>query len=359
MGDAPPPRGTPPPLPSVVRRRCRARPHRCRPCRRNDGSSGRQGERTAQKSSTAHRAAARQNGIAAKQALVCPFCGTVAPCSRRPTPRDGASRTRPGHGAARTPGTSAAGKTETRLRQMPELPGDLGVRTRRAWRSAATSADRAAIVPVRADQGADPARKPAPVQDRRERRCGKRIRHWYGTRWFAPNRFKSRALTDTVHGFYLPYWTFDAQVAARLDGRVGLLTTTRPRRYRDSKGNTQTRQVQHTRWQSESGRARSFLRRRAGAALRGECRRTLLRNIEPFPTDGTRRLRSRLTSPAGSWSNTRSTSSPRPSTPAKRWMRSCASSAPSKCPATRTAICRSTRTTAPNLQARPRCRCGC
>jgi hypothetical protein len=34
------------------------------------------------------------------------------------------------------------------------------------------------------------------------------IRQCYRTRWFAPNRLKTRALTDTVHGVYVPYWTF-------------------------------------------------------------------------------------------------------------------------------------------------------
>ena len=30
----------------------------------------------------------------------------------------------------------------------------------------------------------------------------------------APNALKGRALNDTVHGIYIPYWTFDAQVHA-------------------------------------------------------------------------------------------------------------------------------------------------
>ena len=31
------------------------------------------------------------------------------------------------------------------------------------------------------------------------------IRRWYGGRWFAPNKLKSGALTDTVRGLYIPY----------------------------------------------------------------------------------------------------------------------------------------------------------
>src|SRR5205823_4372191 len=36
-----------------------------------------------------------------------------------------------------------------------------------------------------------------------------KVRVWYGSRWFAPNALNSRALTDTVRGLYIPYWTFD------------------------------------------------------------------------------------------------------------------------------------------------------
>ena len=40
------------------------------------------------------------------------------------------------------------------------------------------------------------------------------LRAWYGSRWWAPNKLKRAALTDTLHGIYLPYWTFDAHVDA-------------------------------------------------------------------------------------------------------------------------------------------------
>ncbi|MDB6137693.1 MAG: zinc ribbon protein, partial [Verrucomicrobiaceae bacterium] len=40
------------------------------------------------------------------------------------------------------------------------------------------------------------------------------IRTWYGSHWFAPNKLGIKALTDTLRGLYLPYWTFDAQVHA-------------------------------------------------------------------------------------------------------------------------------------------------
>ena len=61
------------------------------------------------------------------------------------------------------------------------------------------------------------------------------IRRWYGTRWFAPNRLKDAALTDTVKGLYIPYWTFDAQVHADWTAESGYyyyVTETLPRRQR-------------------------------------------------------------------------------------------------------------------------------
>ena len=48
-----------------------------------------------------------------------------------------------------------------------------------------------------------------------------RIRQWYGKLWLAPDALKRRALTDTVNGVYLPYWTFDAQVDAQWTAEAG------------------------------------------------------------------------------------------------------------------------------------------
>src|SRR5271169_4046132 len=78
------------------------------------------------------------------------------------------------------------------------------------------------------------------------------IRRWYGSRWFAPNLLKRAALTDTVKGLYIPYWTFDAQVHADWTAESGYyyyVTET----YQDANGRTQTRQVQKTRWEPSSG----------------------------------------------------------------------------------------------------------
>ncbi|PTY07709.1 zinc ribbon domain-containing protein [Opitutaceae bacterium EW11] len=108
------------------------------------------------------------------------------------------------------------------------------------------------------------------------------IRKWYGSRWFAPNALKTRALTDTVHGLYIPYWTFDAQVHADWSAESGYHyyeTET----YTDSNGRRQTRQVLKVRWQPSSGSLNHFFDDELVAASRG-VQPDLLGRVEPFPT---------------------------------------------------------------------------
>ena len=81
-------------------------------------------------------------------------------------------------------------------------------------------------------------------------------------------RLKTAALTDTVHGIYLPYWTFDAQAHADWTAESGYYYYT-TETYRDSNGNTQTRQVQHTRWQPSSGALDHFFDDELVCASRG------------------------------------------------------------------------------------------
>ena len=108
------------------------------------------------------------------------------------------------------------------------------------------------------------------------------IRRWYGSRWFAPNRLKSGALTDTVKGLYIPYWTFDAQVHAEWTAESGYYyyeTET----YTDDQGRTQTRQVQRVRWQPSAGSLDHFFDDELEPASRG-LQPGMLRRVEPFPT---------------------------------------------------------------------------
>ena len=84
-----------------------------------------------------------------------------------------------------------------------------------------------------------------------ESRARELVRAWYGRQWLAPNNLKKRALTDTVHGLYLPYWTFDAKVHATWTAESGRYY------YEDRNG----KRVQKVRWTTRVRRDRSFLRR--------------------------------------------------------------------------------------------------
>lgn len=108
------------------------------------------------------------------------------------------------------------------------------------------------------------------------------LRKWYGSRWFAPNLLKKSAMTDTLKGIYLPYWTFDAQTQAQWTADSGTYyyeTET----YSDANGRTQSRQVQRTRWQSAAGSLENFFDDELEPATKG-VHAALLRQVEPFPT---------------------------------------------------------------------------
>lgn len=81
---------------------------------------------------------------------------------------------------------------------------------------------------------------------------------WVKSLWFAPNKLKRAALDpETMHGLYVPYWTFDANLDASYQGQRGdyyYETQT----YRTSKGK-QTRQVRKTRWRHASGNVNGFV----------------------------------------------------------------------------------------------------
>jgi hypothetical protein len=108
------------------------------------------------------------------------------------------------------------------------------------------------------------------------------IRAWYSRLWLAPNALKRRALTDTVRGIYLPYWTFDAHVDAAWTAEAGHYYYT-TETYTDGSGRTQARQVQHVRWEPASGQVQHFFDDDLVCASVG-VHGALLRGIEPFPT---------------------------------------------------------------------------
>ncbi len=84
------------------------------------------------------------------------------------------------------------------------------------------------------------------------------FKNWVNGIWFAPNNLKRAALDpEAMHGLYVPYWTFDAQLYAAYQGERGDYYY-ETQSYRTKNG-TKTRQVQKTRWSSASGSVNGFV----------------------------------------------------------------------------------------------------
>ena len=209
---------------------------------------------------------------AAKQALVCPFCGTESPATLQTR---GADTVIVEHDLAAA------------LRDIPD--------SKRGWQTAKVSVKcqscqaisvfdpervgqrcefcgSAQLVPYEQVKEAFSPESllPFAIDESRAREL---VRAWYGRQWLAPNNLTKRALTDTVHGLYLPYWTFDARVTPR-GPRSRAATTTRT-----STASACRRCNGHTRQaRSITSSTTSWWPRRPVCPL--EC----CASIEPFPT---------------------------------------------------------------------------
>lgn len=122
------------------------------------------------------------------------------------------------------------------------------------------------LLPVKLDQG----------------RVRDLLKQWYASRWFAPNRLKGAALTDTLHAIYLPYWTFDAQAHADWTAESGDYYWETVRRT-NAQGKSYTTQERRTRWYRSSGDVDHFFDDDLVPGTTG-VRMDLLRKVEPFPT---------------------------------------------------------------------------
>lgn len=218
----------------------------------------------------------------AKKLLVCPFCGTTSPAQVELTPS--------GEEIIHEHDLVAA------LRSVPESQRgwDAAKKSVRCQSCQAISVFDATRVGQRCDFCG--SAKLAPYDEIKqafrpesllpmkvsETQVRENIRRWYVTRWFAPNKLKHAALTDTVKGLYIPYWTFDAQAHADWTAESGYhyyVTET----YRDANGQTRTRQVRKTRWVPSAGSVDHFFDDELVSASRG-VEPDLLRKVEPFPT---------------------------------------------------------------------------
>jgi Zn finger protein HypA/HybF involved in hydrogenase expression len=114
-----------------------------------------------------------------------------------------------------------------------------------------------------------------------ETKVREEIRRWYGSRWFAPNALGQKAMTDTLRGLYVPYWTFDAKVHADWTAESGVYYYT-TETYTEN-GQRRTRQVRHTRWSPAAGELDHFFDDELICGSKG-VHPKLLREVEPFPT---------------------------------------------------------------------------
>ena len=187
------------------------------------------------------------------------------------------SRHRQGRGGRSGRDASRSARGRARLadraaqRAVPELPRGDGLRGR-SRRPELRVLRLAGARELRRDQGADPARTACCRSSIDTARVRDDIRRWWRSKWLAPGRLARAALVDTVHGLYIPYWTFDAQVHCPWDAEAGhyYYVTVEGR---DSKGRRVTRQERRIRWEAGVRRRRSLLRRRAGAGHAGAAAR--------------------------------------------------------------------------------------
>jgi hypothetical protein len=218
---------------------------------------------------------------AAKQVLACPFCGFVP--KEQPTRGEGA-------------GTIQEHPLERALTDVDNEHRGYGAPTIKikCQSCQAISVFEAGRVAQRCDFCGSPSI--APYEETRDpitpesllpvrlsdQQVRDLIKQWIASRWFAPNKLRSRALTDQLHAIYLPYWTFDAQASSDWTAESGdyyYETETRT----DAQGKRHVEQVRKVRWYLSSGHVDHFFDDDLVPGSTG-VRADLLRKIEPFPT---------------------------------------------------------------------------
>lgn len=214
------------------------------------------------------------------QALHCPYCGTIAPWSPPQADDPGTQIIEQDLLQALKHPASGRGWGETRHEVKCQSCHAISVfvATRVAQRCDFCGSP--AIVPHEDHAEAITPQSLLPFKIS-EQQVRDALRQWYGSRWFAPNRLKTAAMTDTLHGLYLPYWTFDALVEASWTAEAGHYYYQTESFIQN--GQRQTRQVRKTRWVPASGRLQHFFDDALVPGTTG-VQQDLLREIEPFPT---------------------------------------------------------------------------
>ena len=213
----------------------------------------------------------------AKQKLVCPFCGTESPAKLEP---GGTIVEHDLVAALRGIGDDARGwQAEKRLVKCQSCSAISVLDPKRQAQNCEFCGS-AQLVPYEETKAAFRPESVLPFK-LSEASARDAIRAWYGRLWLAPSALKRKAMTDTVRGVYLPYWTFDAHVDSEWTAEAGHYYYT-TETYSEG-GQTRTRQVQHIRWEPAAGRLQHFFDDDLVCASVG-VHPELLRGIEPFPT---------------------------------------------------------------------------
>lgn len=216
-----------------------------------------------------------------KQALQCPYCGAVVPWTEAQAADPGTSVVEQDLATVLESPAAQRGYGSERVEVQCQSCHAISVFAEGRVAQRCEFCGSPAIVPYESEKDAITPQSVLPfkISDGQVRDI---IRKWYGTRWFAPNKLKNAALTDTLHGVYLPYWTFDAHVDADWTAEAGHHYY-ETESYTDGQGKRQTRQVQHTRWVPAAGNLSHFFDDELVAGTTG-VHANLLTQVEPFPT---------------------------------------------------------------------------
>lgn len=216
---------------------------------------------------------AEANWNPAKQALICPFCGTESPAELKTVGADTVIVEHDLAEAIRGIPDSARGWQTARMSVRCQSCQAISVFDPQQIGKRCEFCGSTALVPY--EEVKEPFRPesllPLKIPESQARDL---IRSWYGRQWLAPNRFRLQAITDTVKGIYLPYWTFDARADARWTAEAG-------QDYYVRQGGKNVRQV---RWTPASGELSHLFDDQLVCASVG-VDASRLRSIEPFPTD--------------------------------------------------------------------------
>lgn len=218
---------------------------------------------------------------ASKQALACPYCGTVLPWTDGGDPLGAAIVEHDLEAALAAIPDGSRGLRDEKKSVKCESCHAISVfdSDRAAQRCGFCGSPAIVAVENLRDLITPESLLPAVIPATRVR---DQLREWYGSRWWAPGKLKRAALTDTLHGIYLPYWTFDAHVDASWTADSGYYYYV-TRRYRGSDGKSRTRRVRKTRWKPSAGSLSHFFDDEAVPGSVG-VHSALLRKVEPFPT---------------------------------------------------------------------------